>query len=221
MDDKTTYLPTHWQAANIQAAPVEAPVEVIVFDADGVLIPPWGFARYLQQHHPEIAPQTSSFFRGPFTDAIIGKADLREILPDFLAQWAWPHSLDEFLTRWFEAEKETNVELVAAIKRLREQGIRCYLATNQEQYRVAYMREQMGLGTLFDDIFSSCQIGCRKPDAAFYATVTAALALPPQNILFFDDTQANVDAARASGWQAELYTGYPAFVTRLQPVCAL
>jgi hypothetical protein len=31
------------------------PIRAYVFDADGVLIPPWGFANYLQRLYPEIA----------------------------------------------------------------------------------------------------------------------------------------------------------------------
>ena len=33
-----------------------------------------------------------------------------------------------------------------------------------------------------------------------------SLGLPPQELLFFDDVPANVAAARAAGWQAEVFT---------------
>lgn len=44
--------------------------------------------------------------------------------------------------------------------------------------------------------------GHRKPEAAAYAAVEAALATPPASLLFVDDRKANVEAARARGWGA-------------------
>ena len=57
-----------------------------------------------------------------------------------------------------------------------------------------------------DDWFFSAELGMAKPDAAVYAAVTDRLGVPPEEILFFDDRQVNVDAARAAGWQAHLWT---------------
>ncbi len=44
-----------------------------------------------------------------------------------------------------------------------------------------------------------------KPQRAIYGLMARRLALPPESLLFFDDTPANVEAARACGWQAEVY----------------
>jgi len=51
-------------------------------------------------------------------------------------------------------------------------------------------------------------LGCAKPGAEIYARAQAtffgAEAGAPEQILFFDDLQANVEAARAQGWTAFL-----------------
>jgi putative hydrolase of the HAD superfamily len=57
-----------------------------------------------------------------------------------------------------------------------------------------------------DDWFFSAELGMAKPDDAVYATVTRHLGVAPGEILFFDDRQVNVDAARRAGWQAHLWT---------------
>jgi HAD superfamily hydrolase (TIGR01509 family) len=106
--------------------------------------------------------------------------------------------------------------LLAAVAEARGQGIRAYVATNQERYRVEYMRKQMGFDTHFDGIFSSAQLGLKKPDMRFFAAVSGTLALPIEQIIFWDDSQANIDAARAHGWQAELYTDYDRFAEQFQ-----
>jgi putative hydrolase of the HAD superfamily len=137
----------------------------------------------------------------------VGEADLKEVLPPYLARWKWPHTLDDFLVCWFEAESEIDQSLAEFIQAQRDAGIPCYLATNQEKYRARYMRTHMGLDTLFDRIFASAHLGVCKPQPAFYAAVTQAIGVAPEQIMFWDDTPAHVEAARAFGWQAELYKG--------------
>jgi FMN phosphatase YigB (HAD superfamily) len=50
--------------------------------------------------------------------------------------------------------------------------------------------------------FASHLLGCRKPHEQIYRAVERETGAPPQSILFFDDLQENVDAARALGWHA-------------------
>jgi len=51
--------------------------------------------------------------------------------------------------------------------------------------------------------FASFQLGRRKPLRDIYDHAAALLALPPASLIFFDDTEANVAAARDAGWLAE------------------
>lgn len=196
-------------------------VEALVFDVDGVLVEPWGFANYLKREYPHIAPQTAEFFRGIFHECLTGKADMRAELPPYLEKWGWPHSLDHFLQVWFEAEREVDARLIAAVQQARAAGIRCVVATNQECYRVEYMREQMGFNNYFDGIYSSAALGEKKPDRRFFEAVSRGLNVPVGQVMFWDDSQANVDAARAHGWQAELYTDYALFAEQFRQVTGL
>ena len=54
----------------------------------------------------------------------------------------------------------------------------------------------------FRTIFLSSAIGLRKPDAEAYDHVVKAIGVPASRILFFDDTAANIEGARARGLQA-------------------
>ena len=45
-------------------------------------------------------------------------------------------------------------------------------------------------------------MGLRKPEPAAFAAIAAAINVPLERILFFDDTRANVDGALAVGMQA-------------------
>lgn len=54
----------------------------------------------------------------------------------------------------------------------------------------------------FRTVFTSCDMGLRKPEAAAFAHIVKEIGVPASRILFFDDTLENVEGARACGLQA-------------------
>jgi len=54
----------------------------------------------------------------------------------------------------------------------------------------------------FRRVFVSSEMGLRKPERAAFETISAAIGVPLPRILFFDDTPANVEGARAVGMPA-------------------
>jgi FMN phosphatase YigB (HAD superfamily) len=65
----------------------------------------------------------------------------------------------------------------------------------------------------FREIFVSSTIGLRKPDAAAFRFVSESIGVPAGRIVFFDDSLANVEGARACGLQA-VHVRSPADVTK-------
>ena len=64
----------------------------------------------------------------------------------------------------------------------------------------------------FRKVFMSWEMGLRKPERAAFEAIAAAVGVPLDRILFFDDTEANVEGARAIGLPAVLVRS-PADVT--------
>jgi len=56
------------------------------------------------------------------------------------------------------------------------------------------------------DIVVSGHEKCAKPDPEIYAIAEARFAIPPQNLLFVDDKEDNIAAARARGWHGHVFT---------------
>ncbi|MDA0241309.1 MAG: HAD family phosphatase [Proteobacteria bacterium] len=54
----------------------------------------------------------------------------------------------------------------------------------------------------FRDIYSSSALGVRKPEPEAFRLVAGRMGTAPERILFFDDTEENIDGARAAGLQA-------------------
>lgn len=186
-------------------------IKAILFDADGVTITPAEpfSVQYAKLHglDPKIL---SSFFDTHFGEALIGKRDLKELLEAKRELWAWKGPIEDLLTNWFEAENHKNQELLVLINQLRQNNLPCYLAMNQEKYRSLYIKEVMFPET-FDFIYSSADIGFKKPDPIYYQHIikelqNAHVIHEPVEIVYFDDSVSNVQAAKDLGLQAHVYT---------------
>ena len=179
----------------------------MLWDVDGVLIPGGGFRGHLARDWGIQPEQTRPFFEGPFRRCLVGELDVREALPPFLREWGWMGSADEFLRIWFRSESRLNVAVRAAIERGRTSRIPQYLATNQERRRLYFLMEELGLKRLVDDALVSCEMGAAKPDHAFFEAALRRVATPnPRAVHFWDDSPENVEAARAAGLEAHLFT---------------
>jgi len=151
------------------------------------------------------------FFEGDFQKCVVGQSDLIEEIKPWLTKWKWKGTAEEFLQAWFKAEHRIDERVVDAIKDLKKSGIRCSLATKQEKYRMQYMKKQMG----FDDIFASADIGYKKPEKEYYEFILDEMNnkhnIYPQEIMFFDDAQENVDVAKKLGIDANFYKNFEQF----------
>eukprot|EP00667_Euglena_gracilis_P022778 EG_transcript_25502 len=91
--------------------------------------------------------------------------------------------------------------VLAALADLRRRGLRVVALTNNFKRRAA---DERGTGVAamdphFDAIFESCVLGLRKPDAAIFEHVLAALAVPAAQCVFIDDLRPNLRAAARLG----------------------
>jgi FMN phosphatase YigB (HAD superfamily) len=88
----------------------------------------------------------------------------------------------------------------------RGQGEQVYGATNMTALQCEELWQLPGIREAFDNIYSSGGLGVSKPDPVFYTAVTAKISASPEQIMFFDDSGVNVEAAQRCGWQARVYT---------------
>lgn len=186
-------------------------IKVILFDVDQVLVNTSGmyFSKHLEEDYGISTDLTKEFFLGDHQECIIGKKDLRELLPIYMERWGWKGTLDELLAYWYKSEHFLNDELIEEIKIFRKNGLKLYLATNQDKYRVEYILNEMGFGKLVDGHFASSHVGYKKPEKEYFISILERLKeYDPQEILFWDDNKENVEAARALSINAEHYINY-------------
>lgn len=103
---------------------------------------------------------------------------------------------------------DTPVALQQLVARLKQRYRTCILSnTNQIHFDFWAIHCMGGEGGLaveqcFDKCYLSNHLHLAKPDPQIYRAVMADCGAKPDECLYFDDNQANVEAARNFGWHA-------------------
>lgn len=188
-------------------------IKAIIFDADGMIVHGERFSNRLAKEFGISTEVTGKFFKTKFQDCLIGKADLKDELKNYITEWKWKGSLDDMLGFWFL--KEVNIideRFIELITDLRNKGIKCYLATNNEKYRTDNLVDDRGLGAWFDGVFSSAYIGSKKPESEFFTKILSKIDIPNKaEVLFTDDDPENIEGAESFGLPVLHYTDFEDF----------
>lgn len=187
---------------------MEPAVEVVLWDADGVLQRvPLGWEESMRPALEGRDVDVDAFLAEAFEverPSLTGETRWLDVLPPFLKRWGLDDAYDAVLAVWLSIEEVPGVRPL--VEGVRASGVRCALATNQDEHRASYMRRTFGYDELMDDTFWSYELGVAKPDAAYFTTVLARLEVPAERVIFIDDNLANVETARSVGLHAKVWS---------------
>jgi putative hydrolase of the HAD superfamily len=183
---------------------------ILVLDVDGVILDSerGGKGRWqsvLREKHavdPSLLDEV--FFQRAWSDVIVGREPIEPALARALRELDWKIDVETVLSCWFEADFEVNHEVVRAVNGWTTAfGIRMALATNQEARRARFLEMRLGPLLPFAGIVFSGALGFLKNDMAFYPAAERWLGIDASRdrIVFVDDSQQNVEAARRQGWE--------------------
>lgn len=101
---------------------------------------------------------------------------------------------------YMKAQSEPFPESIAVARAVAE-GCKYWVSTmnNESDELNRYRIELFGLKTIFDSFLSSCWLGVRKPSRAFYDKVLSITQAKPENSVFIDDREQNLEPARLLG----------------------
>lgn len=193
-------------------------IKSIIFDTDGVVV--HRAMNFSERYAKEFAvplEKLTPFYHNEFQLCLVGKADLKSEIVKYLPQWNWNGSVEELLEFWFIHEKEIDYEILDVVKSLRQNGINCYLNTNNEKYRSDFLWNDLSLKNHFSAIFASGNLGYKKPQKEFWSTIHKRIGSPAkEEVLVVDNEQDNVDSALAFGFTAEYFTDKDLFTKNIQ-----
>lgn len=146
-----------------------------------------------------------------FTQCSDGAIDTRGFWAEFTRR-----SGIEVKTDWFKwlFHPVTNAGTVAIVKALREKGDRVVCGTNTISCHYLTHIER-GDYAIFDQTYSSCNMGVSKPDPMFWKIILEAEGVRASDCVFIDDREDNCDAAAALGLRAIRFTDAAALAKEL------
>lgn len=196
----------------IMALPMSDPqikpnIKLVCFDLGGVIIrlcPTWQercHAAGLELRNPELwdafDPKREVLLMQYMTGQLSG-SDFANKLSEHIDQLYSPAEIARILDAWLVDEY---AGLSQIVDQLHEIGMDTAALSNTTHEHWARMNEFPTVLKL-KNLFPSHEIGLHKPDPAIYFHLEKSLCYHGNEILFFDDTQENVDAAIKIGWQA-------------------
>lgn len=178
-------------------------ITALLLDADGVVQSPskgW-LAAVTELCGPGFDPE--QFIDAVFTaeqPCLRGNGDFATVLARTLEAFDSPRSPAAALEVWTQIDPAPEIFAL-----LPDITIPVCLATNQQSHRAQHMVATLEYAAIFDHLFISCELGCVKPEPAYFRKVMEHLDKTADELLFIDDHQTNVDAARACGLNAERF----------------
>ncbi len=110
-----------------------------------------------------------------------------------------PFSREEF-RRYMLEQSRAHPEAIGAALDLHKSGaFRMAILNNESRELNEYRIRTFGLTAIFDDFFTSCYTGRRKPDPAAFQLALSVTQHDPGASLFLDDRPENVAAAARLG----------------------
>ncbi len=189
-------------------------IKVILFDCDGPIIKR---DKYFSQRLMDLGikldiPKIQDFFNNQFLLCETGKADLKQELEGRIKDWGWNKSLEELLDFWFFGEATIDHQMVENIKDLRKKGVKCYLVTDQEKYRTAYLWKTLGLEKVLEKLYSSCEVGFLKKQPEFWEKIYQDFnEYSKDEAWVIDDDKKVIEVADNFGFKTNFYEDFESY----------
>lgn len=186
-------------------------IKILLFDLGGVIIDLFpektigAFAELANKSITEIekAYQQATIFQ-QHEKGLIDNASFRHGLQQ---QFQFTASDAAFDKAWNAMLGDIPAEVLGAVKSFSRHYSCCVLSNTNAIHEKAFheiLDKQHGayhLNEIFEQVYFSHELNERKPDAGIYTKVIESLGVEAGEILFLDDSEANIAAAKAVGIQ--------------------
>ncbi|MBL7786676.1 MAG: HAD-IA family hydrolase [Chitinophagales bacterium] len=155
----------------------------------------------LYQQNPDIL-RTRFRFGQVHADYESGRLTVEQFAQIVAQKLQLPLTQNEFEAGWSDIFLGINPTIVPILQHLRQKHIVAALSNTDPIHRRAFWQLYPNEMSLFERIFSSDEIGIRKPAPEAYQIVLQHYGILPQQTVFLDDKAENVAAAEHLGMKA-------------------
>lgn len=182
-------------------------IRAIIFDLNGVFI-----------QSPKLSERFKTDFGVPTDQFLLALKEIMAIVRQqnagdafsywqpYLKKWNVNLNRGQFFNYWFSAEKEVP-ELIKYAKELQGKGIKIIILSNNFVERASYYDTNFPFLKSFDGLYYSWQTGFVKPDKRAFEKILKEHHLKPQECIYFDDSEGNIEVAQSLGIKAFIYKG--------------
>lgn len=200
----------------------------IVFDLGGVVFD-WDPAGLLAQTLPQRAPTPADarrwardFFRGEggdWSDFDRGTLDVSELIERLAYRTGLAREEVAAVVDAVPAALRPRADTIALMHCLKADGRRLFYLSNMPAPYADFLERNHSFWDCFDDGIFSSRVQLAKPEPAIFELALRRFgAAPPGDYVLLDDHAPNVDAARALGWQALLFSDAAAAAVSLRAI---
>ena len=177
-------------------------IEAILFDFDGVIrqwdeSDLWTFETEANIERGTVfAVAFSKELHAPLTRGELTWAQWKDETERILVE-SHGDFIRPIVKRFFAFEGRIDLDMVKLIKQL-PKNLRLGILTNNHDRFEEYL-QRVGVAELFDAVINTHRIGVAKPEKLAYQKAVSHLSVEPENCLFIDDVEGNVDGGEAAG----------------------
>lgn len=117
-----------------------------------------------------------------------------------------PLSLEEIMQTWNEMAFHKYTHDIGFkpgaftfLKYLKEKNIPTAICTSNSRELVDAVAESLGFAPYFNEIITSCEVGCGKPAPDIYLEAAKRIGVEPKDCLVFEDVIAGITAGKRAG----------------------
>ncbi|HYC38555.1 MAG TPA: HAD family phosphatase [Usitatibacter sp.] len=196
-------------------------IDAILYDFGGVVIEidfDWIFERWAQLAGVPMERVKSRFSHGEaYQRHECGEITLEEYYESLRRELGIDLTDEQFTDGWQRVFGPENPGTVAIIAQLAGRVPQYLLSnTNKAHYDFWSQRYAAALKPL-RKVFTSCAMGCRKPGREAFEHVARETGVALDRILFLDDTESNLEGARAAGMKTVLVRSQEDVARALSP----